>query len=139
MVDRLGELLVREKLITPEQLKKAIEEQRTTGGRLGYNLAKLGYIKEKDLTTFLSRQYGIPAVDLATTEIDPEVIKLIPEDVANKYQVIPISRTGSTLVLAMADPSKAFVKSRSSAGTPSWYRAISSRRIWTDSAYPMIA
>src|SRR3989338_3015820 len=108
MVDRLGELLVREKLITPEQLKKAIEEQRTTGGRLGYNLAKLGYIKEKDLTTFLSRQYGIPAVDLATTEIDPEVIKLIPEDVANKYQVIPISRTGSTLVLAMADPSNIF-------------------------------
>ena len=108
MVDRLGELLVREKLITPEQLKKAIEEQRTTGGRLGYNLAKLGYIKEKDLTPFLSRQYGIPAVDLATTEIDPEVIKLIPEDVANKYQVIPISRTGSTLVLAMADPSNIF-------------------------------
>ncbi|OGQ44412.1 MAG: type II secretion system protein GspE [Deltaproteobacteria bacterium RIFCSPLOWO2_02_44_9] len=108
MVDRLGELLVREKLITPEQLKKAIDEQRTTGGRLGYNLAKLGYIKEKDLTTFLSRQYGIPAVDLATTEIDPEVIKLIPEDVANKYQVIPISRTGSTLVLAMADPSNIF-------------------------------
>lgn len=108
MVDRLGELLVREKLITPEQLKKAIEEQRTTGGRLGYNLAKLGYIKEKDLTTFLSRQYGIPAVDLATTEIDPEVIKLIPEDVANKYQVIPITRTGSTLVLAMADPSNIF-------------------------------
>src|SRR3990167_7292989 len=108
MVDRLGELLVREKLITPEQLKKAIEEQRTTGGRLGYNLAKLGYIKEKDLTTFLSKQYGIPSVDLATTEIDPEVIKLIPEDVANKYQVIPISRTGSTLVLAMADPSNIF-------------------------------
>lgn len=108
MVDRLGELLVREKLITTDQLKKAIEEQRSSGGRLGYNLAKLGYVNEKDLTTFLSKQYGIPAVDLATTEIDPEIIKQIPQDVANKYQVIPISRTGSTLVIAMADPSNIF-------------------------------
>ena len=108
MVDRLGELLVREKLITADQLKKAIEEQRSSGGRLGYNLAKMGYVNEKDLTTFLSKQYGIPAVDLNTTEIDPEVIKLIPENVANKYQVIPISRTGSTLVMAMADPSNIF-------------------------------
>src|SRR3990167_7850217 len=110
MADRLGELLVREKLITADQLKKAIEEQRTSGGRLGYNLAKLGLINEKDLTAFLSKQYGIPSVDPATTEVDPEVIKLIPEDVANKYQVIPISRTGSTLVLAMADPSNIFVE-----------------------------
>ncbi|MBI3399049.1 MAG: type IV-A pilus assembly ATPase PilB [Deltaproteobacteria bacterium] len=108
MVDRLGELLVREKLITPDQLKKAIEEQRISGGRLGYNLARLGYVNEKDLTSFLSKQYGIPSVDLAATEIDHEVIKLIPEDVANKYQVIPISRTGSTLVIAMADPSNIF-------------------------------
>jgi len=108
MVDRLGELLVREKLITADQLKKAIEEQRSSGGRLGYNLSKLGYVNEKDLTIFLSKQYGIPAVDLATTEIDPEIIKQIPQDVANKYQVIPISRTGSTLVIAMADPSNIF-------------------------------
>ena len=108
MADRLGELLVREKLITADQLKKAIEEQRTSGGRLGYNLAKLGFINEKELTAFLSKQYGIPSIDPVTTEVDPEVIKLIPEDVANKYQVIPISRTGSTLVLAMADPSNIF-------------------------------
>ena len=108
MADRLGELLVREKLITADQLKKAVEEQRTSGGRLGYNLAKLGFINEKELTAFLSKQYGIPSIDPVTTEVDPEVIKLIPEDVANKYQVIPISRTGSTLVLAMADPSNIF-------------------------------
>ena len=108
MVDRLGELLVREKLITADQLKKAIEEQRSSGGRLGYNLSKLGYVNEKDLTIFLSKKYGIPAVDLATTEIDPEIIKQIPQDVANKYQVIPISRTGSTLVIAMVDPSNIF-------------------------------
>lgn len=108
MVERLGELLVREKLLSAEQLKKAIEEQRSSGGRLGYNLAKLGYINEKDLTTFLSRQYGIPSIDLAATEIDAEIIKLIPEDVAKKYQVIPISRTGSTIIMAMADPSNIF-------------------------------
>ncbi|HAO94222.1 MAG: type II secretion system protein GspE [Deltaproteobacteria bacterium GWB2_55_19] len=108
MTDRIGELLLRERLITPEQLKKAIEEQKKSGGRLGFNLTKLGFITEKDLTAFLSRQYGIPTIDLSSQEIDHEIIKLIPEDVAQKYQVIPISRTGSTLVVAMADPSNIF-------------------------------
>jgi len=108
MADRIGELLLRERLITPEQLKKAVDEQKQSGGRLGFNLTKLGFIAENDLTAFLSRQYGIPTIDLATQEIDHEVAKLIPEDVAKKYQVIPESRTGSTLVLAMADPSNIF-------------------------------
>ncbi|TAN63427.1 type IV-A pilus assembly ATPase PilB [bacterium] len=108
MTDRIGELLVREKLITSDQLKKAIDEQKTGGGRLGFNLTKLGFITEKNLTSFLSKQYGIPTVELATQEIDHEVVKLIPEDVAQKYQVIPISRTGATLVVAMADPSNIF-------------------------------
>lgn len=108
MTDRIGELLLREKLISPEQLKKAIDEQKKSGGRLGFNLTKLGYITEKDLTAFLSRQYGIPTIDLATHELDHEIVKLIPEDVAQKYQVVPISRTGSTLVVAMADPSNIF-------------------------------
>ena len=108
MTDRIGELLLRERLITPEQLKKAIEEQKKSGGSLGFNLTKLGFIPEKDLTAFLSRQYGIPTIDLSSQEIDHEIIKLIPEDVAQKYQVIPISRTGSTLVVAMADPSNIF-------------------------------
>ncbi len=108
MADRIGELLLREKLITQEQLKKAVDEQKQGGGRLGLNLTKLGFISEKDLTAFLSRQYGIPTIDLATQEIDHEVAKLIPEDVAKKYQVIPVSRTGATLVLAMADPSNIF-------------------------------
>ncbi len=108
MTDRIGELLLREKLISPEQLKVAVDEQKKSGGRLGYNLTKLGYITEKDLTAFLSRQYGIPTIDLSTQDIDPEVIKHIPEDVAQKYQVIPVSRTGSTLVVAMADPSNIF-------------------------------
>lgn len=108
MTDRIGELLLREKLITTDQLKKAIDEQKKSGGRLGYNLTKLGYITEKDLTGFLSRQYGIPTIDLTTHEVDHEIVKLIPEDVAQKYQVLPVSRTGSTLVVAMADPSNIF-------------------------------
>jgi len=108
MTDRLGELLLREKLITPEQLKKAVEAQKESGGRLGYNLTKLGFISEKDLTVFLSKQYGIPTVDLSAQEIDPEIVKFIPEEVAHKYQLIPVNRTGSTLVVAMADPSNIF-------------------------------
>jgi type IV pilus assembly protein PilB len=108
MADRLGELLLRRKLITQEQLQQAIEEQRRSGGRLGSNLTKLGYIKEQDLTTFLSKQYGIPTVDISSHEIDPEVSRLIPEDVAKKYEVLPLSRTGSTLVVAMVDPSNIF-------------------------------
>lgn len=108
MTDRLGELLLREKLITPEQLQNAISEQKKNGGRLGYNLTKLGYISEKDLTLFLSKQYGIPTIDLENQEIDSEIVKLIPEDVARKYQVLPVSRTGATLVVAMTDPSNIF-------------------------------
>ncbi len=108
MTDRIGELLLREKIITQDQLKKAVDEQKKNGGRLGYNLTKLGYVSEKDLTAFLSRQYGIPTIELSTQEIEPEIVKLIPQDVAEKYQVIPVGRTGSTLVLAMADPSNIF-------------------------------
>ncbi|MBI5827334.1 MAG: type IV-A pilus assembly ATPase PilB, partial [Deltaproteobacteria bacterium] len=108
MTDRIGELLVREKLITHEQLKNALEEQKKSGGRLGYNLTKLGYISEENLTAFLSRQYGIPTIDLMAQDIDSEVLKLIPEDVAQKYQILPVSRTGSTLVVAMSDPSNIF-------------------------------
>ncbi len=108
MVERIGELLLKEKLITPEQLQRAIEEQKRSGGRLGYNLTKLGYISEQELTHFLSKQYGIPTIDLSSEDIDPEVIKLIPEDVAKKYLALPIKRTGSTLVVAMADPSNIF-------------------------------
>jgi type IV pilus assembly protein PilB len=108
MALRLGELLVRENMITPEQLRKAIEEQKRTGGRLGTHLTQLGFIGEEELTQFLSKQYGVPAINLAEFEIDPEVIKLIPKDVADKHQVIPINRAGATLIVAMADPSNIF-------------------------------
>jgi type IV pilus assembly protein PilB len=102
---RLGELLVRENLISVTQLRSAQDDQRKSGHRLGYSLTKLGYIQENDLTTFMSKQYGVPSINLADFEFDPEVIKLVPEDVARKHQVIPVSRTGATLTVAMSDPS----------------------------------
>jgi type IV pilus assembly protein PilB len=105
---RIGELLVREKLISSLQLAKAIEGQRQAGGRLGHQLTKLGYIEENELTSFLSKQYGVPSINLADFEIDPEVLKLLPKEVVVRHQVIPISRTGTTLIVAMADPSNIY-------------------------------
>jgi type IV pilus assembly protein PilB len=108
MPGRLGELLVRENLISLQQLQHAQEEQRKAGGRLGYNLTKLGYIEESELTAFLSKQYGVPAINLSEFEIDQEVIRLVPKEVAEKHQVIPVNRAGASLIVAMADPSNIF-------------------------------
>ncbi|HLG20434.1 MAG TPA: type IV-A pilus assembly ATPase PilB [Bdellovibrionota bacterium] len=108
MNTRLGELLVRENLISSQQLQKAQEEQRKTGGRLGYNLTKLGYIKESDLTSFLSKQYGVPSINLTEFEIEQDVINLVPKDVADKHQVIPVNKSGANLIVAMADPSNIY-------------------------------
>ncbi|MGQ9776127.1 MAG: type IV-A pilus assembly ATPase PilB [Thermodesulfobacteriota bacterium] len=109
MNDRLGELLVKKNFITPEQLKKAIEEQKLKGGRLESNLIRLGYIKEDELLSFLSAQYRVPSVKLSKIEINPNVIKLIPSSVAKKYFIIPVHRVGPKLTLAMADPSNIIV------------------------------
>ena len=106
--NRLGELLVRNKLIDEQQLTKALEEQKASGGRLGASLVKLGFLKEEDLAAFLSRQYGVPSINLSEFEIDESVIKLVPSEVVQKYQLIPINRAGSTLIVAMADPSNIF-------------------------------
>ena len=107
---RLGELLVRNNLITKEQLTKALEEQKESGGqtRLGAILIKNGLISEPDLTSFLSKQYGVPSINLAEFEVDPAVIKTIPVEIAQKYQIIPVNRAGSTLIIAMSDPSNIF-------------------------------
>ncbi|HVY46022.1 MAG TPA: type IV-A pilus assembly ATPase PilB [Minicystis sp.] len=102
--NRLGELLVREKLISLQQLRQAQEEQRKSGGNLGYALAKLGYISDGEITNFLSAQYRVPAVNLDEYEIDPEVTKLVSKEVCDKHKIIPLSRSGSALVVAMADP-----------------------------------
>jgi len=106
--DRLGELLVRNQLISDGQLKRAIDEQKKEGIRLGAALIKLGYIQEADLSTFLSRHYGVPSINLSEFEVDPAVIATIPAEVAQKYQMVPINRAGATLIVAMADPSNIF-------------------------------
>jgi type IV pilus assembly protein PilB len=102
---RLGELLVSKGLITTRQLDNALQDQKTSGSKLGTSLVKLGFITEKQLVSFLSKHYGVPAIDLAEVEVDPEAIKLIPADVVYKYQALPIKRVGGTLRVAMSDPS----------------------------------
>ncbi len=108
MSAKLGELLVRENLITSQQLREALEYQRTNGGRLGANLVKLGLITDDVITAVLSRQYGVPSINLDLFHIDADVIRLISQDVALKYSVLPISKMGATLTLAMADPTNVF-------------------------------
>ena len=103
--DRLGELLVQEDLISPEQLETALAEQKVSGGRLSYHLSRLGYLEESELADILSRQYGVPSINLSEFEIDPEVIKLAQREIVEKYKVIPISRADSSLIVAMVDPS----------------------------------
>ncbi len=105
---RLGEILVKESLITQDQLQKALEFQRANGGKLGSCLTKLGFITDDDITGVLSRQYGVPSINLKYYEIDPTVIRLIPQDTALRYQVIPLSRVGSVLTIAMTDPTNVF-------------------------------
>jgi type IV pilus assembly protein PilB len=105
---RLGEILLKESLITQEQLQKALEFQRSNGGKLGSCLTKMGFITDDDITGVLSRQYGVPSINLKFYEIDPSVIKLIPQDTALRYQVIPLSRVGSVLTIAMTDPTNVF-------------------------------
>src|SRR6187401_3256600 len=101
---RLGELLVREKLISLQQLRKAQDEQKKSGSNLGYTLAKLGYISDGEITSFLSTQYRLPAINLDEYEIDAEVVKLVSRDVCEKHRIIPVSRSGSSLIVAMSDP-----------------------------------
>jgi type IV pilus assembly protein PilB len=108
MSAKLGEILVRENLISPQHLREALDYQREHGGRLGYNLVKLGLVTDDMITAVLSRQYGIPSVNLDLFQIDPSVLRLIPQEVAQKYSVLPLSRVGATLTLAMADPTNVF-------------------------------
>src|SRR6476646_1515811 len=105
---RIGELLLKEKRITPEQLQQALNGQKANGGKLGYNLVKLGFVKDEEITSLLSKQYGVPSINLAQFEIDPAVIKLIPAETAQKYQIVPLSRSGATLTIAMTDPTNVF-------------------------------
>ncbi len=108
MAVRIGELLLKEKRITPEQLQEALNYQRQHGGKLGLNLITLGHVRDDEITALLSKQYGVPSIALAQFEIDASVIKLIPAETAQKYQIIPLSRSGATLTIAMTDPTNVF-------------------------------
>ena len=108
MAVRIGELLLKEKRITPAQLQDALNYQKTNGGKLGFNLVKLGFVKDEEITALLSKQYGVPSINLAQFDIDPAVIKLIPAETAQKYQIVPLSRSGATLTIAMTDPTNVF-------------------------------
>src|SRR6266852_4081710 len=105
---RIGELLLKEKRITPAQLQEALTYQKTSGGKLGFNLIKLGYVKDEEITALLSKQYGVPSIALTQFEIDPAVVKLVPAETAQKYQIVPLSRAGATLTIAMTDPTNVF-------------------------------
>jgi type IV pilus assembly protein PilB len=108
MSSRLGEILVKDSLITADQLKQALEHQKKNGGRLGTCLVKLGLVSDDDITAVLSRQYGVPSINLKFYEVDPAVIKLVPQETAVRYQIVPLSRVGSTLTIAMTDPTNVF-------------------------------
>ncbi len=108
MAVRIGDLLLKEKRITPAQLQEALNYQKTNGGKLGLNLVKLGFVTDEEITSLLSKQYGVPSINLTQFEIDQSVIKLIPADTAHKYQIVPLSRSGATLTIAITDPTNVF-------------------------------
>src|ERR1700721_2849928 len=108
MSSRLGEILLKDSLITADQLRQALDHQKKTGGRLGTCLVKLGLVSDDDITAVLSRQYGVPSINLKYYEVDPVVIKLVPQETAVRYQIVPLSRVGSTLTIAMTDPTNVF-------------------------------
>jgi type IV pilus assembly protein PilB len=107
-MSRIGELLVREKRLSLQQLQQAQEEAKRSGKRLGVALARLGFVKDQELTQFVAQQYSLPAINLAELDIDPAVLKLIPKEIAEKHQVVPVKRQGATLIVAMSDPSNIY-------------------------------
>ena len=100
--ERIGELLVRDGLITREQLDRALADARVSGTRIGYSLVKLNFISEHDLALTLARQNRVPAVDLERAKLDPKLLKLIPAELALRHLVVPLRRVGRTLTVAMS-------------------------------------
>src|SRR5258707_5168224 len=108
MVVKLGDLLLKAKLVTQEQVDAALKSQREEGGKMGEALVRVGAVTENDITETRSQQFGVPSIDLANFEIGPGVIKIVPGDVARKYGVLPVNKTGATLTIAMGDPTNVF-------------------------------
>ena len=101
---QLGELLVDNKLITPQNLDEALKIQKEKGGLLGQILVSKGFTTEEAIAQALTAQYGFPYLPLGGYEIDPEVAKIIPEHVAKQYGLIAVDRVGSILTVAMSNP-----------------------------------
>ena len=108
MSAKLGESLLKDNLITPQQLKEALDYQRINGGRLASTLVKLSMLSDEEVTAVLSRQYGVPSVNLDLFEVDPAAVSLVPQETAERYSLLPLSRVGATLTLAMVDPTNVF-------------------------------
>ena len=108
MSAKLGESLLKDNLITPQQLKEALDYQRVNGGRLASTLVKLCMLSDEEVTAVLSRQYGVPSVNLDLFEVDPAAVALVPQETSERYSVLPLSRIGATLTLAMVDPTNVF-------------------------------
>ena len=105
---RLGELLLKENMVSPQQLQDALNHAKRSGGKIGKAIVSLGFVRDEEITSLLSRQYGVPSINLDHFEVDPAIIKIIPAETARKYQVLPRSRSGATLTIAMADPTNVF-------------------------------
>jgi type IV pilus assembly protein PilB len=105
---RFGEFLIKSGRISQEQLQEALAIQQDQGGRLGAVLVKLGHIQEPELVELLSRHFGVPSVDLNGVEVDETILKIIPADIARKYTILPVSKAGATVTLAMIDPTNMF-------------------------------
>src|SRR5215470_1733 len=108
MSAKLGESLLKDNLITPQQLKEALDYQRVNGGRLASTLVKLSMLSDEEVTAVLSKQYGVPSVNLDLFEVDPTAVALVPQETAERYAILPLSRVGATLTLAMVDPTNVF-------------------------------
>src|SRR5258708_20062288 len=104
MAVRIGELLLKEKLISAEQLQQALGQQKSNGGKLGYNLVKMGFVKDEQITALLSKQYGVPAINLASFKIDLTIVKLVPTETARKYQIVPLSPSGTPPPIPITHP-----------------------------------
>ena len=107
-MNRIGEMLVSAGKVSSDQLEQALEQQQKEGGRLGTHLVKLGFLEDDELVEFLSQRYGVPAINLAEVEIDETIIKIIPPDVSRKYTILPVSKAGARLTIAMVDPTNVF-------------------------------
>src|SRR5207248_11339702 len=108
MAVRIGELLLKEKLITPEQLQQALTQQKANGGKLGLNHVKMGFVKDDQITALLSKQYGVPSINHAQLKLDPTIIKLVPTETTRNYQIIPLGASGSTQHNPLTDPTAEF-------------------------------